>query len=181
MLNIFPHCNSLESVTLGNSITSIGNGAFSECLLTSITIPNSVTSIGSSAFENCYRLSSVTLGSNITSIGGGAFSGCFAITSVTSLKIKPIAIKGMSNSGTTFSESTFKSGTLYVPVGTKSDYMSTQGWKDFNNIVEGNPSGIQAIILEKDTNASVYDLNGRRLKEPRKGINIIGGQKIFVK
>ena len=28
---------------------------------------------------------------------------------------------------------------------------------------------------------SLYDLNGRKLKEPSKGINIIGGKKVVVK
>ena len=44
----------LKSVTIGNSVTSIGNYAFSDCTgLTSITIPNSVTSIGDYAFSYC--------------------------------------------------------------------------------------------------------------------------------
>ena len=44
-----------------------------------------------------------------------------------------------------------------------------------------DPSGVQTITLDKDTNAPVYDLNGRKLKEPSKGINIIGRKKIVVK
>ncbi len=43
-----PH---IESVTIGNSVTSIGTAAFYGCSnLTNITIPDSVTNIGSSAF-----------------------------------------------------------------------------------------------------------------------------------
>jgi hypothetical protein len=64
----------LTSVTIGNSVTSIGNRAFEGCIrLTSITIPNSVTSIGNRAFESCNSLNSVTLGGNITSFGDDAF------------------------------------------------------------------------------------------------------------
>jgi hypothetical protein len=41
-------------------VTSIDEHAFSECVgLTSVTIPNSMTSIGNNAFYNCYRLSSI--------------------------------------------------------------------------------------------------------------------------
>ena len=40
-------CTSLTSVTIPNSVTSIGDEAFDGCTsLTSVTIPNSVTSIG---------------------------------------------------------------------------------------------------------------------------------------
>ncbi len=50
-------CSSLTSITIPNSVTSIGSGAFSGCSsLTSITIPNSVTSIGWAAFYDCSKL-----------------------------------------------------------------------------------------------------------------------------
>lgn len=72
------------SVTIGNSVTSIGNKAFYNCSgLTSLTIPNSVTSIGESAFQHCYGLTSVTLSNSMTSIGDGAFYFCESLTSVT--------------------------------------------------------------------------------------------------
>ena len=73
----------LASITIPNSVTSIGGGAFSGCSsLTSVTIPNSVTSIGTDAFQGCSSLSSVTIPNNVTSIEAGAFSGCSSLTSV---------------------------------------------------------------------------------------------------
>jgi len=67
-----------------NSVTSIGNGAFSSCrLLTSIMIPKSVTSIGDYAFSGCDGLTSITIPNSITSIGSGAFSNCDGLTSIT--------------------------------------------------------------------------------------------------
>jgi hypothetical protein len=74
----FGYCSSLASVTIGNSVISIGNYAFRECTnLTSVTIGNSVTSIGYSAFYNCDSLASVTFEGTIASSGldGSAFSG----------------------------------------------------------------------------------------------------------
>ena len=73
----FEYCTSLTSVTLGNSVTSIGEHAFDSCKsLTSVIIGNSVTSIGQYAFKYCTRLISVIIGNKVTSIENDAFSYC---------------------------------------------------------------------------------------------------------
>ena len=81
---VFFRCTNLTSVTIPNSVTSIGKSTFSYCTyLTSVTIPNSVTSIGNEAFSNCNYLTSVTIPNSVTSIGDKAFSNCTGLTSVT--------------------------------------------------------------------------------------------------
>ena len=61
----FYNCTGLTSVTIGNSVTSIGEWAFSGCSgLTSITIPDSVTSIGDRAFESCELTSIIVVEGN---------------------------------------------------------------------------------------------------------------------
>ncbi len=76
--------SSIKEVSIGNSVTSIGNYAFYACTsLTSVTIPNSVTSIGRDAFQSCSSLTSVTIPNSVTSIGRYAFSHCKSLTSVT--------------------------------------------------------------------------------------------------
>ena len=105
----FSDCSGLTSVTIGNSVTSIGNYAFRDCSgLTSVTIPVSVTSIGNYAFYNCSGLTSVTIPDSVTSIGHGAFSGCSSLTSVT-----------IGNSVTSIGEYTFYgcSGLTSVTIG----------------------------------------------------------------
>jgi hypothetical protein len=72
------------SVTIPDSVTGIGGGAFSGCTsLTSITIPNSVTYIGFMAFFRCASLTSVTIPNSVTYIWGFAFIECTSLTSVT--------------------------------------------------------------------------------------------------
>ena len=78
----FAKCKALTSITIPNSVMSIGNSAFYDCALTSVTIPDSVTSIGNCAFQDCRALTSVTIPDGVTSIGNGAFYDC-ALTSIT--------------------------------------------------------------------------------------------------
>lgn len=73
----------LDSITIPNSIKSIGNSAFYKCsFLKSITIPEGVTSIDSYAFFECSGLTSVVLPNSITSIGSYAFSYCSSLASI---------------------------------------------------------------------------------------------------
>lgn len=93
---------NITNVTIPNSVTSIGNGAFYNCdyitqiifeensvvesignytfygcgRLTDIIIPNSVTNIGENAFENCVSLINVTIPDSVTNIGNSAFYKC---------------------------------------------------------------------------------------------------------
>ncbi len=80
----FNDCSSLTSVTIPNSVTSIGEYAFSDCSgLTSMIIPDSVTSIGEYAFYECTGLTSVTIPDSVTSINRETFYDCSNLTSVT--------------------------------------------------------------------------------------------------
>lgn len=76
----FSQCAGLTSVTIPESVTSIGNWAFSESGLTSIVIPNGVTKIGSYAFSWCSDLAEVSFPDTLTTIGSSAFYECVSLT-----------------------------------------------------------------------------------------------------
>ena len=178
----------MTSVSIGNSVTSIGKHAFRNCKgLTSVTIPNSVTIIGERAFAECSGLTSVIIGNSVRRIGNDAFD-CENLATVVSLIENPLTVTWYTSPpfdfhiAIVFSQNTFMNGTLYVPKGTKIVYEASNSWKDFRNIVEGTPTGITRVTSDKQTpNAPIYDLNGRRLSEPQKGINIIDGKKVLIK
>ena len=73
----------LTSISIPNSVTAIGAGAFSGYTgLTSITIPKDVTAIGYSAFSGCTKLESITIPKSLTSIDVYTFENCSALTQV---------------------------------------------------------------------------------------------------
>ena len=75
--NAFNNCVSLESVTLGNKITSLGNYAFCRCRnLQEIVIPDSVKSVGKACFSGCKALKSAIIGDGLTNVEEDAFTFC---------------------------------------------------------------------------------------------------------
>ena len=80
----FNGSTGLTSVTIPNSITSIGVGSFANCSgLTSLTIPSSVTTIDNLAFYGCTGLTSMEIPNSVTTFGTGVFGVCSGLTSVT--------------------------------------------------------------------------------------------------
>lgn len=80
----FSGCSSLTSITLPNSVTSIGAYAFNGCSsLKSIAIPNGVTAIKDNVFYGCSSLKNITIPDSVTSIGPYSFYNCRHLTSIT--------------------------------------------------------------------------------------------------
>ena len=78
----FENCNSLTSITIPDSVTSIGGYAYWCSALASIAIPDSITSIGNRAFSECFDLKSIIIGNGVTSIGKKTFWNCKSLTNI---------------------------------------------------------------------------------------------------
>ena len=105
----FDGCRSLSSITIPNSITTIGSGGLSFTGLIDVVLPDSVTSIGNTAFYNCTSLTSITIPNSVNSIDYGAFYNCTSLTSVTVQATTPPAL----SDATTFDNT--NNCPIYVP------------------------------------------------------------------
>ncbi|EKT4550057.1 leucine-rich repeat domain-containing protein [Flavobacterium psychrophilum] len=140
---------SLTSVTIPNSITSIGNSAFAGCSgLASATIPNSVNSIDDFAFTRCTSLRSVTIPNSVTSMGDYAFRKCSSLTTVNCHITIPLVINANA-----FSNVTQSNCALNVPPGTEAAYKAAAVWKDFSPISGGFLSSNSFAI---ESNLKIY-------------------------
>jgi hypothetical protein len=121
-------CSSLTSINIPNSVTIIGDYAFSYCQsLASATIGNSVTSIKLQTFTYCTSLTSVTIGNSVTSIGDAAFRECTSLGSISCLAM----------TAPTLGSSVFlnvSTATIDVPVGA-TGYGSTYGGLTVNYVL----------------------------------------------
>ena len=99
--------------------------------MTSVTIPNSVTSIGKSSFSGCSGLNTAIIGENVTSIGEKAFSNCSLMENLVAMRERPIVIPS-----NTFEGVPTASCDLHVRQGSKIRYENQDVWKDFLIIVE---------------------------------------------
>ena len=156
---------------------------------TDVTIKDGTIGIACSALSYCKNLVSVKIPNSVINIGGfnkypnvgfdGAFNGCTGLKSVIS-EIQNPPVIDYSTFGSS-DNTIYSNATLYVPTGTIDVYKSTEGWNNFANIVDSNPSGIKNVPFNEKKESPAYNLSGRRLNQPQKGINIIDGKKIVIK
>lgn len=80
----FSHCENLKEIVLPDSITSIGQQAFWQCeSLSEITLGNNVTELGEEAFGYCENMKTAVLSDNITELNNGTFRGCRKLEKLT--------------------------------------------------------------------------------------------------
>ena len=170
----------LESVYLGRTLSYDTSSLYGyspfygKSTIKELTIGNSVTSIGDYAFSGCSGLTSVTIPNSVTSIGDGAFNRCSKILSFTSQNATPPTLPSEG-----VFEGMPRSCQLYVPASSKVAYQTAIGWSLFtsiNAIGEGDIATIDsdsvsvtaaggAIRVEgaEGAEAEVYSLSGSLL------------------
>jgi len=126
---VIPDSVTYEEQTF--AVTGIESNAFDGCFeLTSITIPNSVETIGEQAFQGCTGLTSVTIGSGVTTIGAKAFNYCNALETVKCIGTVPPVMA----STDCFTATAYNRATLLVPRNTEATYTAADYWYKFAHI-----------------------------------------------
>ena len=179
---LFINGEEIRDLVIPNGVTSIGDYSFCGCsCITSVTIPNNVTAIREGAFYGCSGLTSVTIGSGVKLLYKHAFD--------TQSELKDVYCYAINVPGTE-SDAIYNSkyATLHVPEQSIDAYKAADPWKRFKNIValkDSDPkpdvTGVNVIRSSGVKMAVSYNLNGVRLSEPQKGINIINGKKYVKK
>lgn len=171
----FSYCSSLNSVTIPNNIKTIGSYAFYGCSgLTSAFFTNSVTSIGGYAFYGCSSLASITIPVSVTSIGNSAFQHCSNMNLVKSEIMSPFSI----------AENVFdrisSGATLQIPKGTKSKYQEFIGWTlNFKNIIEEEGTTTYTLSITASGNGSA-SYNSTTIKNKTQSFTVNEGTSAIV-
>ena len=187
----FEGCASLSSITIPSSVTEFGAGCFHGCTaLTSVTLPTEVIYLESDCFNNCFALSSIVIPSSVTSVGETCFSNCLALTSVSipasvtflgndcfmncpSLTKVICEIPTPINKSSLFRATPIEEATLYVPEASLASYKTTSPWSDFGAILPISGAGIESITVGEPTIEAIYNLEGKRMNNMSRGLNIL--------
>lgn len=150
---------NIRSVTIPQSVTSIGDSAFSFCIaLTEVTIPQSVTFIGDHAFGCCYGMHSFTIKDATTSIGEYAFFDCQNLETLS-----------LGENITTIGDDAFRDCYLLKCI------MLPAGLASFGNCLIGCPAGRKWDYHGNPINpiGAIYYNNDRDHAENLEGYNVL--------
>ena len=139
-----------------------------------------VTTIKANSFDGFSALKKIYLGSNLTTIGSQAFANCGKIEDVYCYAVRCPSIER-----NTFENSYIDYLTLHVPAESVSDYKNHDVWSKFKAVVplNGEETDIERITTTSgiDSAPVIYNMNGQRIANPQKGLNIINGRKVLIK
>ena len=154
---IKPKTTDITTCDINEGCKLICYFAFQDCSsLTSVTIPNSVTSIGEVAFAGCIGLTSVTIPNSVTSIEHGAFQSCSSLTDVYCY-----AKNVPDTNNEAFYNSNIASAILHVPDSSIETYKNTSPWSGFKNIVAiEDKIKINGIYYSLDTDNGTAEVIG---------------------
>lgn len=182
----FEYCHKLTKMEIPANVKKLGGYLFYDCynlknfiiadsddgletLESSVPAPKNRLYIGRNLPKYSIHyggMEELVLGAKITSLSKTAFQGC-VITNIISHIENPFPIDDLAF------EYVYDRTPLYVPVGTSDKYKNCAGWKNFTQIKEGTPTNIEVATKQQLSKKDIYTLDGKRVSEPQKGVNIV--------
>ena len=150
----FSGCSGLTgTLTIPNSVKTIGNSAFNGCsgLTGTLSISNSITAISNYAFFGCSGLTSVSIPESVTTIGNYAFSGCSGMTGYLTIPNSVETIGGYAFSGC--------SGLTSVSIPESVNAINNNAFFNCNGLTRVNIKDLEAwcrIVFGKNTSNPLY-------------------------
>ena len=160
-------------------VTGIADNAFKNNHdITSVTIPEGITTIGDNAFDGCTGLIVINIGKDVHTIGDKAFANVGTAGARTRSEANTIIVNCYAESvpqtaSNAFENTPIETGTLFVEDNLKNAFKSTSPWSRFGKIIGfKEAAGINYITIGTE-DAWIFDMQGNRLDNTRKGVNII--------
>lgn len=126
----FQRCSSLENVQILGNLRVIGSWMFNDTNIKSIRLPNSVSTIGNDAFTNCSNLQEIFIGKGCTRISSNVFSKCNNLAIINFYCIDPPSYDSK------FENSQYINIRVNIPPNTLKEYENSEPWKNFWNLKE---------------------------------------------
>jgi lactocepin len=93
----FYSAKNLATVAGGGKLAKVGNSAFAASGLTSVTLPDTVTSLGTNVFNGCAKLVAAYLPAGLTTLPAGTFKGCAVLSTLAKNGMNIPALAGIVN------------------------------------------------------------------------------------
>ena len=175
----FDGCSNITSVKV--DCDTVDNW-FADCKakVQTLTLGENVTTINAGSFYGFNALKKIYLGSNVATIGEYAFANCGKLEDVYCYAVRYPNVER-----NTFENSYLDYVTLHVPAASLSQYKVHEVWSKFKDVVplseEETNIGRVTIMNGVDNTPIIYNMNGQRIANPQKGLNIINGRKVLIK
>ena len=144
----FRNCDKIYRVEIPGSVLIVGSSAFNGCKnLESATLNEGVKSLEMSVFEGCSSLLQVSLPSTLKQIDNYAFKGCKNLMNLLVYNPVPVAI-----SDKVFEDVDKSQVRLFIPYGSKDDYLAAEVWKELGKDEERH------FIVEMSNGVQVDEL-----------------------
>lgn len=131
----FTDAVNCTALTLSNSLTTVGSGAFAGLNVEHLVVPDNVRTLDSGAFADSHSMRTAVLGSGITEVGNSIFGSSYNTNTVESITFKSV-VPPTPTASDEFLEYT-DDCPIYVPSGSVQDYKTA--WYKYASRIQAMP------------------------------------------